>query len=98
MDLNLRFREIDEHGDRIEMSGSYKLAETLLEALTPKVKAILKKFKKDHPADSSEMANVNITNRIIEQGSEKDAHMLMIYSELIDVFELPDTALANEGY
>lgn len=98
MDLNLRFRNLDEHGDMIEMVGSYQMATILAEALAPKVKALLKRFRQKCGIPASEDANINITNQIIEFGSEENAHLLMIYCELIDEFDLPDTAGANEGY
>lgn len=98
MDLNLRFRELDEHGDTIEMVGSHRMAAVLVDAITPKVKSVISRFRKKFPIQASEMANVNITNHIIEHGADKDAHLLMIYDHLIDTFDLPDVAKANEGY
>lgn len=98
MELNLRFRELDEYGDQIELVGSHRMAAVLVDAICLKVKNVIKRFKKKYPIQASEMANVNITNHIIENGAEKDAHLLMIYDELITTFDLPDVAAANEGY
>lgn len=98
MDLNLNFMPPEEDNSTIILSGSYKLAEAIHKVLTPKCKAVIKKFRKKYPVQASEMANVNITNLLIESGPEADAHYLMIYDELIDVFDLPDDAGINEGY
>jgi predicted transcriptional regulator len=86
MELNLRFRELDEDGNRVELVGSYRLPHVLVDAICPKVKSIIRRFKNKYPIQASEMANVNITSYIIENGADKDAHLLMIYDQLISTF------------
>jgi hypothetical protein len=97
MDLNLKIRELDENGKYIELTGSISMIEVIVHTLTPKVRSIIRRWRERSPMDCDK-SNAQITNFIIESSNDRDAHCLMLYTELIDHFDLPDKAAVNEGY